>query len=120
MTDELRKLDAEVAEKVIGWRVEWTDAGGLGLAPWVSYDGSTRYLCEHYSTDPAADYSVLVKVRETWDADARELFLEALQDVMIERSSVTKGIGLAWLAMYRPGDYSRAALAALRSTGEKC
>ena len=80
-----RELDAKVAEKVMGWMVNPT------------HDQFKP------STDPAADYSVLVKVREAWGADATGKFVDALVELWHFPTPL----------MYRPGDYAKAALTAL-------
>lgn len=84
-----------------------------------------------YSSDIAADYSVLVKVRETWDradeankpgneTNYRVLhgsFHLALQRIWKEREDKNKsGEWTPWWSMYQPGDFSRAALASLPLT----
>lgn len=66
-----------------------------------------------YTTDPAADYSVLVRVRETWSDEKQKRFAEALGLVAFFREG--KFYQIACLN-YRPGDYSLAALKVLAET----
>lgn len=83
MTNE--QINALVAEKVMGWR------------------------CRTIS--PADDYSVLCHVREKWDGGMCDAFGHALEDIwMSEKNDCSF---LPTCCRYRPGDYSRAALAAL-------
>ncbi len=68
--------------------------------------GRVHHVCygpPNYTTDIAADYSVLVKVRETWDSEATGRFVDALIALWHFPTPI----------QYRPGDYSKAALKAL-------
>lgn len=100
-------IDAEVAEKVMGWHSVHTERHGeewhaYGLPPDKEFDCTP---VPKFTTDPTADYAALARVRETWDYAARERMDTELARVWDAR-------GLEHLA-YEPGDYSRAALAAL-------
>lgn len=140
-----RAADAEVAERVMGWgwvvyRYEdpthtYRQLQPPGIAtqgePWSP--GGPEFVEEAYdeypafTTDPAADYLVLVKVRETWPYDRFEAFGEALRDIYqarmvddyirvpVRAKSAERGFRPTSIrhALYEPGDYSRAALSAL-------
>lgn len=137
--EELRAIDAMVAEKVMGWywlefdspdydhvahrvRVlvppEWTQ---LTVCHHLPARGNVDPLCyvrDYYTRDIAADYSVLVRVRETWDIYQRQRFGLALLKSFEDRLwDDTRGHSVhEACAQYQPGDYSLAALSAL---GEK-
>lgn len=66
----------------------------------------------YFSTDPAADYSVLCRVRQKWDIYDRQKFGIALDAIFQSRITYCMS---AWetASMYEPGDYSRAALLAV-------
>lgn len=70
-----------------------------------------------YSIDPAADYTVLVKVRTDWVFSKRQRFGEKLDEIFRTRTALTGGVEAYpdRLLRYEPGDYSRAALAALEA-----
>lgn len=125
MTD--RELDAMVAEKVMGWKYHRCHERGKGatvyhfLPPGEYPPAWWHKPTEHpkppdnkkhrvfefdlprYTTDPAADYAVLVKVRESWTPEQTGAFVDALIALWHYPTPI----------QYRPGDYSRAALAAL-------
>lgn len=136
-TDDTRRLDAEVAEKVMGWE-RWTcsdygyreadlfkDATHLTtwrkVGPEIPLGEHAEAMVPRYSTDIAADYEVLKHVRETWEPTAFAAFMAALRHIHHDRiAAFTRA--RKWNAyrdgnrsevMYEPGDYSRAALAAL-------
>ena len=116
-------FNARVAELVMGWKPR---GGGLF---WQQNESRMRLIRDSVihlkriemtlaeydeykflfspDTDPTADYSVLVKVRETWSKIKQAAFLVVLEDIMCQR---TLGAALRLLA-YEPGDYARAALA---------
>lgn len=98
---------------------------------WSAAELIVHFSAEPYSSDIAADYSVLVRVRETWDradeankpgneTNYRVLhgsFHLALQRIWKEREDKNKsGEWTPWWSMYQPGDFSRAALASLPLT----
>lgn len=129
-----RATDARVAEKVMGWQ-RWEKPGEHG--PEVFHPNTARALermgyvrtnkpladgaeCgPAYTSDPAADLSVLEHVRTTWDLPALTQFVAALSGIYAERwradsNRVSPSNPAIEHTMYhRVGDYSRAALAAL-------
>lgn len=123
-----REVDAKVAELVMGWGWFLIHSGGFAYLCDPKSDGLTGFIngqdkpapvgterlddvetsfpfLPEFTTDPTADYAVLVRVRETWDYAARERMDTELARVWDAR-------GLEHLA-YEPGDFSKAALAAL-------
>lgn len=104
-------LDALVAEKVFGWKKTRGVGGLTGYGRDAA--GELRVL-PAYSTDIAADYSVLVHIRDAWSANQLKNFRAHLwktwdarhRGLMVLKSELS----------YEPGDYSRAALAALSPT----
>jgi len=121
-------INAKVAELVMG--IVWDDKRcrecGWPIVPdqqpgcWAS-NCSMRPPPERradahapYSTDPAADYAVLVRVRETWTVDQQVAFAVALMKQCASRTPYPDN----WSAFEnvtenQPCDYSTAALAAL-------
>ena len=129
-----RELDAEVAEKVMGWKKgdKWQtpvmDLRGderrsldhLRRRNWYRPDGAKSFFdaIPHYTTDPSADYEVLKHVRDNWRGDLWTLFRQELASILIAREQAaedeTESIITNCAVLYKPGDYSRAALEALR------
>lgn len=107
-----RDLDRAVAERVFG-------RDPLQARHGLHEDGDIEYhwgypaghsTAPHYSTDPVADYEVLRHVREKWTDAKSTAFVKACYDLWNrERGTIGEA---AWVD-YEPGDYSRAALAAL-------
>ena len=62
----------------------------------------------NYTSDVAADYTVLEKVR-TWNTAKQEMFVRML--ALLHGEENTDGFAL----LYQPGDYAKAALATLKS-----
>lgn len=141
--------DAEVGRLVMGYEGEpfhfcthdgqamsaWVDRRD---GPWYTLRDLQEWLADHhsrgihkelwietqqrfpkYTTDPAADYSVLVKVRETWDQMRLLYFGAALDDLWARLHKMPLGCEMRQCGMrqltYQPGDYSRAALAVLKA-----
>ena len=110
-----RKLDGVIAERVLG--AEKTVAYDTSEGDFFSYwgqdseGGGIISHLKHYSTDPSADYEVLVFVRENWDEDKRLSFGLQLS-VIFDGRWAEDDFGDIETAgyYYRPGDYSRAAL----------
>jgi hypothetical protein len=107
MTD--REIDAAVAVKVLGWRND-----GLWL-----YDDYPNGNCEvlrlldfQPTTNPADDYRVLEHVRGEWAGDQKWAMRQELSVMWVDRMPTDTPLDPA-LFNYRPGDYARAALAAL-------
>jgi len=97
-----REIDVLVAEKVFGWRdINWYE-NERGRHP-----QSKNMLIDRYTTNASDDYKVLCKVRETWNNEQQADFGSALETIWQERNACHFGLD------YQPGDYSRAALAAL-------
>jgi hypothetical protein len=71
----------------------------------------------HYSTSAAADYAVLKHVRETWglsaQCDKAWAFQNRLQEMWLARRPGVLAPPYIVACLYEPGDWSRAALAAL-------
>ena len=82
-------------------------------------------MCPHPSTNPADDYAVLCHVREKlatpeWEGVKWWEYEDALKRIWMRRFARavphlrrTLSAWVAWHLQYEPGDYSRAALAAL-------
>lgn len=116
-----RELDMQVAERVMGWTpVEnygtrtgfWDPDGEYGAGDRVCWEDEIP----PYSTDAAADYTVLQHVRATWDEVTRRRFHRRLNQTWLERQ-VEEAESFPPLA-YEPGDYARAALATATTTPE--
>lgn len=75
--------------------------------------GGDRLVVPHYTTDPAADYQVLEHVREKWEPLQHCTMRDELQMAWGERARDAEVAQVWGPTQYRPGDYSRAALAAL-------
>lgn len=111
---DTRKLDGLIAEQVFAtdkWSVWWDnyddEISDEGESP-VRQGYAVYDSVPHYTTDAAADYLVLVHVRESWDQEKRHLFEVNLEGIWLKRNR--------WYTTpvwYEPGDYSRAALAVL-------
>ena len=139
-----RELDAAVAEHVMGYDGEpfyFCTADGESMNAWVSKDGPWYTLGElqewlkekqergfcldhrieeerrfpEYTSDAAPDYEVLKRVRETWDEPMQDKWHVELQNVWIDRRGGPMLIAFTAID-YQPGDFSRAALAALGVT----
>ena len=65
----------------------------------------------HYTTDAAADYTVLEKVRAEWDREKAWAFADALIAMHDSRSHAILGSGCRTL--YEIGDYAKSSLMAL-------
>lgn len=117
MTDE--ELNHWIAENVMGWKLCDRRAMGWGEGPPVYSTGedpedlnsSPTRRDPRFSTDPADDYLVLVKVRETWDDKQISAFANIAEEVWCHRSNA--GSIYDWTILYEVGDWSRAAKAAL-------
>lgn len=106
-----RTLDARVARLIMGWRPrivrDW---------PAPSRDGNTARSPDvpRYTSDPAADYEVLRRVRETWSYALNVEFARQLERTWKDRLYAgTIGPFSNWACCYQPGDYARAALKTL-------
>ncbi|GAG51501.1 unnamed protein product [marine sediment metagenome] len=117
-------LNARVAEKVMGWTMHehhpmpllgtgrhWKRPDGSRVDRWHGQSVIGEDQCWPFSTDPAADYEVLEVVRK-WPEEPREAFCEALRDIWNERRAEA-GYPSLGAILYKPGDYSRAALKAI-------
>lgn len=128
-----RELDAKVAEKVFGHKVQkerdtafiqeryrfvyWREPP-RGIYPQqLGKDGSPGWAdIDEYTTSPMADYQVLQHVRNKWDIERYKLFCFSLISIFNKRKANARGFLESVFAVYEPGDYSKAALLAL---GEK-
>lgn len=138
-----RELDATIAELVFGWKWYTTNGVHRFLADPEEIEPGLNIGCVHethttmelahnwlchvppYTTDVEADYLVLRHVREKWlDADDYHeangrwnVFWHSLAEVLRIRDPYYRDTmnqyELYYMQEYRPGDYSRAALAAL-------
>ena len=123
-----RELDAQVAEKVLGWERTQEPYPGSNMGAWFrptkeyqEYEGKEILGCTAPSMErPENDYFVLMHVRENWLSPNLNLFPEAFTRLWAERAVADgeldhiddEGCVGSWLAIYyRPGDYARAALA---------
>lgn len=119
-----RELDCLVAERVLGWKV--VEYGREGEFRY--YETGDDYIEESNflpSSDVSDDYAVLQHVREKWlDADDYHeangrwnVFWRSLAEILRSRDpyyrDTVNQYELYYMQEYRPGDYSRAALAAL-------
>lgn len=128
-TIDPRVLDALVEQNVFGRDVTWVKGSdgagipcvlgqGVGLIikdetpEGKSVDG-VGYVVARYTTDPAADYSVLVHVRENWDWEAQQKFAYCLDQRVYMARQIKLRSQIPRTLIYQPGDYSRAALQAL-------
>lgn len=97
------KFNGLVATEVVGWtRNEkgfWFKPGKRHSWRWDAIDPPP------YSTDPSADYEVLVLVRENWGAEVGT-FSAILSRLWFDRGDYPSDSP----TQYQPGDYSRAAL----------
>lgn len=137
MTD--RTLDAYIAEHVMGWKpmrrgLYWSDDKHraqmildsdihqarikLGIEGDCIGDGFVFAP----STDPAADYQVLERVRETdpdWLCRMREELKRAWDERAYAHEEMTSKREVYGCTQYLPGDYSRAAATVLDAEGER-
>lgn len=76
----------------------------------------------HYTSDPAADYEVLRRVRETWSYALNAEFARQLERMWKDRLYAGAiGPFSSWACSYQPGDYARAALETLElETQQMC
>lgn len=102
------ELNAAVAEKVFGWVKVVIELPSQGAWGWNKSLGGCREAVPNYATNPTDDYEVLVFVRDTWSRDRQEKMWDALESKWVAAAYDE------WPALgYQPGDYARAALAAL-------
>ncbi len=106
-----RTLDTRVARLIMGWRPSI-----VRDRPAVSPNGNWAQSLDvpHYTSDPAADYEVLRRVRETWSYALNVEFARQLERMCKDRLYAgTTGPFSSWACCYQPGDYARAALKTL-------
>lgn len=106
-----RAIDAKVADRVFGLKVEQNV--GDKKPRFTLVDGMAP---ARYSEDPAADYEVLLYVRGKWDEPETRYFNSALQNLWMQREAQQRKYTVYgfWFGFwYEPGDYSKAALKAL-------
>lgn len=126
-----RMRDIWIAEMVCGWR--WIEAGrSFFIQPperFESYKPEYVFSWEQvkegrldvpndlprYTTDAAADYLVLCRVRETWDQKRQARFSrELMYGIWFGRRERWGTNDPENCIEYRPGDYSHAAYLALQ------
>lgn len=104
---EPRDRDAWIATQVFGWTHDiWGNIAG-----WRDSQGEWKggLSANRFTTDPAADYEVLKRVRETWDRRMTEAFYIELRKILN-----SKMFGVYRNMSYEPGDWSWAAYRATR------
>lgn len=123
-----REFEIEVAEKVMGIKLckheghPKCEKCGLNHSHWHRITPP-----DYYATDPTADYTVLQHVRQHW---CRRMpaaggtppyygdFYWTLRDIWYDRKwprNTVPSCHRTWECdLYEPGDYSRAALAAMK------
>ena len=120
------KFNALVAERVMGWKRGQRGNWIVSVPPnheWLSDDGGWEPTTKEvtfpledlhippYSTDPAADYEVLVFVRENWEEAKRLSFGLQLSSILDDRWGANDFGDVETAGYYyQPGDYSRGAL----------
>jgi hypothetical protein len=123
-----RERDAWVAEHVMGWsqcnpHFEWSSHGtGVGVSPWDEF----ATVIPGYTTDAAADYLVLERVREMQEAGTPvadwEDYLDALYSEFSGanvRPRISGYRPYECIAKYTVGAYSRAAWMAVEGGGSR-
>lgn len=99
--------DVLVAVHVMGHKVTSPQGSSLNFETIGKETASLRA----YTSDPAADYQVLLHVRENWDVEQQKKFSEELARM--------NSFYVSWfhhgLLGYKPGNWSRAALAVMES-----
>lgn len=106
-------IDREIAEKVMGWPRRSNDYAEW----WLTSSGGRFDEDWNPSTNIQHDYEVLKHVRENWDKDMDEKFASHLFNNCNKRVPA-RGVGYNVFLYYEPGDYSKAALAAIGGEGD--
>jgi hypothetical protein len=113
---DAREVDLLVAQRVFGLKLDDEDSRLVRVPvdhpscpPGTTLGNSPK----PYVTDANADCSVLVRVRETWTTAQQGAFRNALEDSWTRRTRAFQGPHPYLLMCYEPGDYAKAALAAL-------
>jgi hypothetical protein len=125
-----RELDIQIAERIMG--IAPLDIRAKGSTetvrvwtrqPNLYKDGARSAsdlrlwaLPDRYTTAPDADYEVLKRVRETWDEPSQFRLGNLLDEVWAARTSLGHRYVPENAVMYEPGDYAKAALAAIGAT----
>ena len=118
-TNDAREL--WIGENIMGWRLDvW---GGIeGWRDGDKWKGGTAAF--RFTTDAAADYRVLKRVRGTFDAGQFRRFIAALRSLQYGRMRAfmdSRGWGVypdgsQTAPLYEPGDWATAAYLALQET----
>lgn len=112
----MNTLNRDCAERVMGWEYHEHENGSCYLGgnkdPSCLWDYRARGDWSP-STDPAADYEVLVHVRENWGPQKQCAFVVELQKTRYAKARHINIPAMVADLCYESGDYSRAALAAL-------
>jgi len=115
-------LDDAVLLLVFGWKRIPTERDDAGYRTYCVGDGTNTMQNPPKPTRSVADdYNVLVRIRETWDVQAfanfcgqlRHIHHDRIRNFMRHRKWNVYRDGNRAEALYEPGDYSRAALAAV-------
>lgn len=141
----VEEMEIEVAERVMGarWVTSCSSRQSHCLQPAEKVDeyspshvftretlpaGHTaRAFWEppHYLRDPAADYSVLEKVRKTFNREQFGMMLNAITSIYCDRFVKHTGAlrpdenSRRVFLLYEPGDYSKAALSCIRASRQE-
>jgi len=122
-----REQDAKVAEVVMGWRIGRPDSTPAFKVDWCM--NGSHLVCTlggfKPTTDPAADYQVLEHVREKWSQtkvcalrDELALMWSRRATERDKQATSVREFAVHGCTQYQPGDYSRAALAAIEKERE--
>jgi hypothetical protein len=105
-------FDMLAAQRLLGWT--WNET----LYVWQKGDQSHRQV-PRFTLDPAADYSVLKLVRETWESRQRStwsIFLAYIHHYRARaKPIIPNALGVLY---YEPGDYAAAALLCVDADAE--
>ena len=131
-----RELPAVVAELVLGRKCErrqrndgmpefrwWYPDRSGHCMPWYPEDKGTAWAIDFKPFERASDdYEVLKHVREHWDSrdvcklrDEVKRCWEERASQYLDETGRADGVGVWGCTQYRPGDYSRAALAVVEA-----
>lgn len=114
-----RILDARVARRIMGWKPHIVQERRSNTRA----DAANPMIPDvpWYTSDPAADYEVLKRVRATWSPALNVEFARQLERIWKDRfyAGMTLPLLSSWVCCYQPGDYSRAALRALDAEAQR-
>lgn len=110
--ESVDETNALIAEKILGYKVRKSSNGRFRIwwaeknSDLVDVQSVPRFLQE-----ANADYEVLQYVRQTWSATDLAAFHTEFAIIVSRRLDTTKHSMSSPFIHYRPGDFSRAALA---------